>query len=106
MKRYIQGSDRIDFLSMDEKIDTVVEKFMRSHGFPEFEDGDINDYYVTEYYRDPETDTMVEEVRCELKYADLDKLATRLNKIIQKYDPDAFFEHIDFGIIRAYFEGE
>lgn len=106
MKRYIQGSDRIDFLSMDEKIDKVVEKFMRSHGFPEFENGDINDYYVTEYYRDAGTDMMVEEVRCDLNYRDLDFLANKLNKIISKYDPDAYFEHIDSGIIRAYFEGE
>lgn len=106
MKRYIQASSRIDFLDLDEKVEKVVRKFMLSHGFPEVEGYPVEKYYVTEYYRDTETDTMVEEVRCDLVYRDLDKLREKLDKVIAKYDPDAYFEHITSGILRAYFEGE
>ena len=79
---------------------------MLSHGFPEVEGDSVERYYVTEYYRDTATDTMVEEVRCDLGYRDLDKLREKLDKVITKYDPDAYFEHITSGILRAYFEGE
>lgn len=44
------------------------------------------------------------EVRAELSYRGLEKLMNVLDPIVQKYDPDSYFEPVEPGIIEAYLD--
>lgn len=45
------------------------------------------------------------EVRAELGYNSMTKLADHLDKIVQKYDKEAYFEQVEPGIMQVYFNG-
>lgn len=58
--------------------------------------------FVVEVYK-TEEGAICAEVRAELSYESMDELADLLNeKVIQKYDPDAYFEQVEPGIMEAY----
>ena len=61
---------------------------------------EIADYLFVEIH--DEEDAIVAEVRAELSYEGMDKLARSLNPIVEKYDNDAYFDMVDPGIMEAY----
>lgn len=61
----------------------------------------INDYVFIEI-TPAELDTTKIEVRAELNYEELTQLGSKLDKVIQAYDSDAYFEPEDAGILVAY----
>ena len=47
-------------------------------------------------------DAIVAEIRSELDYEGMDKLAEVCNPIVEKYDKNAYFDHVEPGIIESY----
>lgn len=47
---------------------------------------------------------IIAEVRAELDYTGMESLANKLNKVVQKFDPNSYFEQVDGGIMQAYLE--
>lgn len=45
---------------------------------------------------------IIAEVRAELDYNGMESLANKLNKVVQKFDPNSYFEQVDGGIMQAY----
>lgn len=72
--------------------------------FPNFADEEyaeyIGDYLVVEIV--PQDGRTKVEVRADLTYKMMDKIADNLNPIVQKLDKDAYFDHEDTGIINAF----
>ena len=67
-----------------------VEKYMTSEGF---EPDEVKEYSAVDVYFDSkERDRVIVEVRAELSYDGLFELGLRLDKIVAKYDEDAYFE--------------
>ena len=109
--------DYVDFMKIDEcnslkedlnkeSLEEEIRKAVREH-FRTWDDADyedmIGDYLVVEVEDQEDGRTKV-EVRAELSYATLDNIADELNKIVQKYDKDAYFDHEDSGIINAFID--
>lgn len=89
-----------DLQQLKVKIENEVEKYMTSEGF---EPDEVKDYSVVDIYFDSkERDTVIVEVRAELSYDGLFELGLRLNKIVAKYDKNAYFEPEEPGITTAY----
>ena len=86
-----------------EDLEQQIRKAIRQY-FSHYDDNDyrdlIDDYLEVEI-EDQDDRTKV-EVRAELTYNTLDKLADRLNPLVQQYDEDAYFDHEDSGIINAF----
>lgn len=74
----------------------VLDYFTNTLGFDEDE---AVDYFDTEVKSDK--DTIEVEVRADLSYDDFDKLLPRLNRIVQTYDKEAYFDMVESGIARA-----
>lgn len=68
-------------------------------GFPEDE---VDDYSVIEI--DEDSNQYRIEVRAELDYDGMSRLADALDPIIQRYDSEAYFDMVDAGIMEAYVE--
>lgn len=87
-----------------ESIKTEIEKAIRDY-FKHWDDEDYNDmvkdYLVIEVVPTNDGRTKV-EVRAELTYGTLSKIADKLDPIVQKIDKDAYFDFEDDGIINAY----
>ena len=47
-------------------------------------------------------DYLIVEFRAEVNYEELEEIGDSLNKVIQRYDKDAYFEPVTSGITRAY----
>lgn len=92
----------LDTIALEDEIKNAIRNYMMSPygGWPEDEvDEAIADYTSVELH--DELDHLVVEVRCELSYQGLERLASRLDKIIEKYDPDSYFEPVTSGILEA-----
>lgn len=74
----------------------VLDYYTNTLGFDEDE---AVDYFDTEVKSDK--DTIEVEVRADLSYDDFDKLLPRLNRVIQTYDKEAYFDMVESGIARA-----
>ena len=89
-----------------ESLEQEIRKAIREH-FKTWDDEDyedmIGEYLVVEVEDQEDGRTKV-EVRAELTYNTMDKIADELNKIVQKYDKDAYFDHEDAGIINAFID--
>lgn len=99
MESVVEAAKSVNIDSLKERIYKEAKKVMMSpeFGFPEDE---VDDYLVVEV-RDGDETTCV-EVRAEVSYEGMSEMADRLNKIVQRYDPDAYFDHVTYGIIEAY----
>ena len=99
MESVVEAARSVNVDSLQERIYKEAKKVMMSpeFGFPEDE---VDDYLVVEV-RDGDETTCV-EVRAEVSYEGMSEMADRLNKIVQRYDPDAYFDHVTYGIIEAY----
>lgn len=84
---------------LQDKLYNKASKVMQTEefGYPLDE---IADYLFVEIH--DEEDAVVAEVRAELSYEGMDKLARSLNPIVEKYDSDAYFDMVDPGIMEAY----
>ena len=70
-----------------------------------FDSDDINLYCVVEADYDIDESGLGWihiEVRAELSYEGMSTLVNKLDKIIQKYDSDAYFDFVDAGVVEAY----
>lgn len=83
------------------KIERAVTRFMVAEGFPEDE---VWDYVHVDVANT--SDGLRVEVRAELTYDSTYDLAETLNQIVSKYDPDAYFDMVEAGIIEAFIRTE
>lgn len=87
-----------------DSIKAEIEKAIRDY-FKHWDDEDYNDmvkdYLAIEVVPTNDGRTKV-EVRAELTYGTLSKIADKLDPIVQKIDKDAYFDFEDDGIINAY----
>ena len=89
-----------DLQQLKAEVENEVEKYMTSEGF---EPDEVKEYSaVNVYFDSKERDRVIVEVRAELSYDGLFELGLRLDKIIAKYDEDAYFEPEEPGITTAY----
>lgn len=89
-----------DLYQLKAEVENEVEKYMTSEGF---EPDEVKEYSAVDVYFDSkERDRVIVEVRAELSYDGLFELGLRLDKIIAKYDEDAYFEPEEPGITTAY----
>lgn len=110
----IQGSEELDYDNIDvaklkqdiangcEEYLTGPEGGFLKSGSPKESRWDMyaDEIYVVEVSK---TEDYIEiEVRAELDYDGMSAMAEVLDKIIEKYDPDAYFEQAEPGIIDAY----
>lgn len=97
----------LDTIALEDEIKNAIRNYMMSPygGWPKDEvDEAVADYTDVDLH--DELDHLVVEVRCELSYEGLERLASRLDKIIEKYDPDSYFEPVTSGILEAYIWGK
>lgn len=98
--RFLKEDFNNDYNKLKQEIKDVIRQ-----SFSGLDDEDYNDlvgdYLVVEIDEINDFNAKV-EVRAELSYNQLDKLANKLDPIIQKYDEEAYFDHEDAGIIFAY----
>ena len=82
-----------------DKVRNAARAVMKSpsFGFPEDE---IDDYLHIDVSKDASGIRV--EVRAELSYSGMRDLAVWLDPIVQEYDPDAYFDDVDPGIMEAY----
>ena len=76
-----------------------ASKVMQSEDFG-FTLDDIADYLVIEVEEIPEG--IKAEVRAKLTYSGMEELAQNLNPVVEKYNKDAYFDHVCPDIIDAY----
>lgn len=89
-------SKQIDEHKLVDRLRGIVKSAVEdSYG----EDAD-DSYYVVE--SEPCGDGIRIEVRAEFGYTDMRELAEKLDKVVQRYDSDAYFDDVDSGIIEAY----
>lgn len=88
--------------SLEQEIRKAIREHFRTWDDEDYEDM-IGEYLVVEVEDQEDGRTKV-EVRAELTYNTMDKIADELNKIVQKYDKDAYFDHEDAGIINAFID--
>ena len=89
-----------DLQQLKAEVENEVEKYMTSEGF---EPDEVKEYSAVDVYFDSkERDRVIVEVRAELSYDGLFELGLRLDKIVAKYDEDAYFEPEEPGITTAY----
>ncbi len=71
-------------------------------------DKEIKDYInpIFDVSEDPKTGDIEVQVRAELEYDNLMDLSDVLNKVVSKYDKDAYFEAEQPGILCAFIRGE
>lgn len=84
---------------LQDELYNKASEVMQSYefGFPLEE---IADYLVVEVTDN--SDAIVAQVRAELTYSGMDTLANALNPIVEKYDKNAYFDHVEPGIIESY----
>ena len=64
-----------------------------------------DEIYIVEVKDEPYDNRIEVEVRAELSYSGMMKMSTVLDRIIAKYDSDAYFEMVEPGIMDAYIYG-
>lgn len=84
--------------TLNDELYNVASKYMRSEGFYLDEIAE----YLNIDAEDVGNGVYRAEVRAELSYDGMRKLADKLDKVIRKYDKDAYFDDVDSGIIEAY----
>ena len=100
----ITAATKIDTNKLEQELWAQLEKSLRRRGFPKGDDS-WKDYTVVEIRPDEsDPNRIIAEVRSEY-LVDFDSqmdISTDLDKVIEKYDRDAYFEAEDAGISRAY----
>lgn len=84
------------------QLESAVHKVMLSPKFG-FLDGNVEEYSKVIVVSE-DGDRIKAEIRAESGYDDLWALKDACDPIVQKYDPDAYFDMLDSGIIVAYIE--
>lgn len=81
----------------------AVRWFKTSYGDPDLTLNDINEMLIVDIHEADDGRTIV-EVRAELSYDGMWELAEVLNKIVAKYDKEAYFDMEEPGIMTAYLD--
>lgn len=84
--------------TLKQAIEKVVLKYMTGPNCG-FDEDEAKDYFIVEI--EPNGNETVVEVRVELDYDSMMELSELLNKVITKYDKDAYFDMVSSGIISA-----
>ena len=83
--------------TLKDEVEKITLQYMTDNlGFNEDE---AKDYFEVELFN--ESDTIRIEVRAELNTLGLEDLSDRLNKVVRKYDKEAYFDMVSSGIIDA-----
>ena len=85
--------------SLEQQIRDAIKNVFKGYDEQEYNDI-IGDYLVIDIA--PQNGRTKVEVRAELGYSSMDKIADALNPIVQRIDKDAYFDHDTSGVISAY----
>lgn len=104
---YINSTTTIECTTEKMKYSTLVDKLTKvtkddminTEGFSEDE---VVDYFTVDVSLTSDNDYYSVQVRAELDYDGMDRLASKLNKIVQSVDKDAYFDFDEPGIMTAY----
>lgn len=88
--------------SLEQQIRDAIKNVFKGYDEQEYNDV-IGDYLVIDIA--PQDGRTKVEVRAELGYNSMDKIADALNPIVQRIDKDAYFDHDTSGVISAYVSG-
>lgn len=101
----------IDLVQLEEDIKAGCEEYLTSpeggfspSGSPKESQWDMNadEVYFVEIENEPEEGRIKIEVRAELGYDGMMRMSEVLDKIVEQYDPDAYFDMVTSGIMEAY----
>lgn len=84
---------------LEQEIRNTIRNVFKGYDEQDYNDI-IGDYLVIDI--EPQNGRTRVEVRAELGYNSMDKIADALNPIVQRIDKDAYFDHDTSGIISAY----
>lgn len=100
MKRYIKSNFDAIGPQLKKELEEAGYNYMQSQGFTEDE---AKDWFIVEIenFVIPEEPAKRVEVRAELSYDGMFELSEILDSIIQKYDPDSYFDMVTSGIMEA-----
>lgn len=93
-------TEDVDKASIESDITSAALKFFKEKGLEEQED------YLNVEVSDTENKLIKVEVRAELSYNELTALADVLDKVVAKYDDEAYFEPETAGIITAFIDND
>ena len=93
-------TEDVDKSSIESDITSAALKFFKEKGLEEQED------YLNVEVSDTENKLIKVEVRAELSYNELTALADVLDKVVAKYDDEAYFEPETAGIITAFIDND
>lgn len=100
-----EESASVSLSKLRQELDTAVKDFFKSKGFDENPDEfglSIDDLmYVLDIKKDDSKNYLIVEVRAEASYRTMTDLAEVLDKVVQKYDEDSYFDAEAPGIINA-----
>ena len=96
---YTESKNSIKADELKSEIENEIIKVMTGPKFG-FEESEVFDYTVIEVVEEKEYIKV--EVRAELSYNGMTKLGDALDKIIQKYNDEAYFDQEEPGIMSAY----
>lgn len=83
--------------SLIDKLENIAYEFLSENLLAE-----ETEVYIDTYPNEKYPEYVTIEVRAELHYRDLVNLAEELNRVITEYDPDAYFEPDQPGILTAF----
>ena len=93
------GSKENKLVNIKDKVKSEIEKIYADD--KDLKDGFVVDTRIKKEHFDDGSDLYAIEVRGELDYEDMSKLSDKLNKVVQKYDRQAYFEQETPGIMIA-----
>lgn len=103
-------SEKLDGSIKDDIRTDVINAFYeaaKSEDFGFESDDDIDKYYTPHFeVEDFGGDRIRVEVRFESDYEGMGLMAEELNPVVQKYDPNAYFDFVDVGIMEAFIEAD
>ena len=85
--------------TLQKELEAKLREVLQSPSFG-FDPEDIDDVCVVEVHEE-QLGFLEVEVRAEVSYSGMEKLAQALNPIVEQYDADAYFDQVTSGIMTA-----
>lgn len=105
MKRVVKASTDPFFKHLEDELWAAISKYAKKRFGAN--DTDWKDYTVVEVGFYDEDPTLVEaQVRSEfaVSFKAANDLSEYLDRVVERYDPDAYFDQLDAGILVAYLD--
>lgn len=99
----ITGAARLSVNKLKSELERAVQKVMTSPSW-DFSKEDVAEYSAVEIKPFTDQAGLLVEVRAESDYSGMWELKDVCDPIVQKYDPEAYFDMMDVGIMQAFID--